>query len=137
MRLKRVRSVAVATAVAAGLVLVVSACGGGGGSNTNTTTTTQTTASGQRTFPELKAVWGTTDYMDPGLSYRLESWQVFQDTYIGLVVKARVSCLSSNCTKILPGLATTTGDDHERRQDLQVHVAEGDEVLERRAHQGE
>lgn len=109
MRLKRVRSVAVATAVAAGLVLVVSACGGGG-SNTNTTTTTQTTASGQRTFPELKAVWGTTDYMDPGLSYRLESWQVFQDTYIGLVVKARVSCLSSNCTKILPGLATTTGD---------------------------
>jgi peptide/nickel transport system substrate-binding protein len=108
VRRKRVRSVAIATVVAAGLVLVASACGGGGGSS-NTTTNTQTTASGQRTFPELKAVWGTTDYMDPGLSYRLESWQVFQDTYVGLVVKAHVSCLSSNCTKILPGLATTTG----------------------------
>jgi peptide/nickel transport system substrate-binding protein len=93
--------------VAAGLVLVASACGGGGGSNN--TTTGATTISGQRTFPTLKVVWGTTDYMDPGLSYRLASWQVFQDTYIGLVVKAHVSCATSNCTKILPGLATTTG----------------------------
>src|SRR5207245_2914467 len=50
-----------------------------------------------------------TDYFDPGLSYRLESWQVFQDVYLGLVVKARVSCQTDNCTKILPGLATTIG----------------------------
>jgi peptide/nickel transport system substrate-binding protein len=102
------RSAAIAAVAVAGLVLVVSACGGGGGSS-GTTTNGTTTISGQRTFPELKAVWGTTDYMDPGLSYRLASWQVFQDVYIGLVVKAHVSCLTGNCAKILPGLATTTG----------------------------
>ena len=47
--------------------------------------------------------------MDPGLSYRLESWQIFQDTYLGLVYKAHASCLTGNCTKIMPGLATTIG----------------------------
>src|SRR5215475_11166350 len=81
LRSKRVRSIAVAVVVAAGLALVVSACGGGGGSNNNNTTGA-TTISGQRTFPVLKTVWGTTDYMDPGLSYRLESRQIFQDVYL-------------------------------------------------------
>jgi peptide/nickel transport system substrate-binding protein len=83
----------------------VSACGGGGSSGT---TTTVQSGSG-KTFALLKVVNGTTDYLDPGLSYRLESWQLFQDTYLGLVVKAHVSCQTQNCTKILPGLATTTG----------------------------
>ena len=108
MRTKRGRFVAIAAVVATGLALVVSACGGGGGGGGPQTTTTSSSTAG-KTFPVLKAVWGTTDYMDPGLSYRLESWQLFQDTYLGLVVKARVSCLTDNCTKILPGLATTTG----------------------------
>ena len=58
MRTKRVRSVAVAAVVAAGLALVVSACGSGGGSNETTTSATQ-----GKTFPQLKVVWGTTDYM--------------------------------------------------------------------------
>jgi peptide/nickel transport system substrate-binding protein len=107
LRSKRVRPVAIAAVVAVGLVLVVSACGGSSSSGSSSNGTT--TISGQRTFPELKAVWGTTDYFDPGLSYRLESWQVFQDTYLGLVIKAHVSCLTGNCAKILPGLATTTG----------------------------
>jgi peptide/nickel transport system substrate-binding protein len=105
VRRKRVRSVAVAAVVAAGLALVVSACGGGGGGS-NTTTAAAPAGS---TFPLLKVVWGTTDYMDPGLSYRLESWQLFQNTYLGLVVKARVSCSVSDCTKIEPGLATSIG----------------------------
>ncbi|HEV8105849.1 MAG TPA: ABC transporter substrate-binding protein [Gaiellaceae bacterium] len=105
MRTKRGRSVAFAAVVAAGLALVVSACGGGGSSGT---TTTVQSGSG-KTFALLKVVNGTTDYLDPGLSYRLESWQLFQDTYLGLVVKAHVSCQTQNCTKILPGLATTTG----------------------------
>jgi peptide/nickel transport system substrate-binding protein len=105
VRTKRGRSVAFAAVVAAGLALVVSACGGGGSSGT---TTTVQSGSG-KTFALLKVVNGTTDYLDPGLSYRLESWQLFQDTYLGLVVKAHVSCQTQNCTKILPGLATTTG----------------------------
>jgi peptide/nickel transport system substrate-binding protein len=106
-----VRSVAIAAVVAAGLALVVSACGsgGGGGGGGSGSSTSGTAPSGQKTFPVLKTVWGTTDYMDPGLSYRLESWQLFQDVYVGLVFKAHVSCLTGNCTKILPGLATTTG----------------------------
>ena len=83
MRTKRVRSIAIAAVVAAGLVVVVSACGGGGSSSRTTTTT----AAQGKTFPEIKVVWGTTDYMDPGLSYRLESWQIFQDVYLGLLQK--------------------------------------------------
>ena len=62
MRTKRVRSVAIAAVVAAGLVLVVSACGGGGGGSGSSSSTSSTTG---KTFPELKVVWGTTDYMDP------------------------------------------------------------------------
>ena len=102
--MKCVRSVAIAS-VAAGLALVVSACGGGGGGGT----TSSSTSTAGKTFPMLKVVWGTPDYMDPGLSTRVESWQLFQDTYLGLVVKARVSCQTADCTRILPGLATTTG----------------------------
>jgi peptide/nickel transport system substrate-binding protein len=111
LRTKRVRSVAIAAAVAAGLALVVSACGGGGGGGSSGTSTSSSGGPtlSTATYPTLKVVWGTTDYMDPGLSYRLESWQLFQDTYIGLVYKAHVSCLTSNCAEIKPGLATTIG----------------------------
>src|SRR5215469_9091378 len=106
----RGKSVAIAAVVAAALALVVSACGGGGGGGGGTTTpsTVQSSTAG-KTFALLKVVDGTTDYLDPGLSYRLESWQLFQDVYPGLVVKAHVSCQTANCTAILPGLATTTG----------------------------
>jgi len=103
----RGKSVAMAAVIAAALALVVSACGGGGGGGSSSTTVKGATAG--KTFALLKVVDGTTDYLDPGLSYRLESWQLFQDVYPGLVVKAHVSCQTSNCTQILPGLATTTG----------------------------
>ena len=43
--------------------------------------------------------------MDPGLSYRLESWQIFQDVYLGLLAKAHVTCGVGDCTKIIPALA--------------------------------
>ena len=112
-----------AAVVAAGLALVVSACGGGGGSSSTTTTVQSATAG--KTFALLKVVNGTTDYLDPGLSYRLESWQLFQDTYLGLVVKAHVSCQTSNCTKILPGLATTTGTVTQGGKDYQFTLRKG------------
>src|SRR5215472_10705059 len=106
----RGKYVATAAVVAAALALVVSACGGGGGSGGGgTTAPTTVVPNAGKTFALLKVVDGTTDYLDPGLSYRLESWQLFQDTYLGLVVKAHVSCQTQDCTKILPGLATTTG----------------------------
>ncbi|MGZ4335251.1 MAG: ABC transporter substrate-binding protein [Gaiellaceae bacterium] len=96
------RSVAVAAVVAAGLALVVSACGGGGGGGGSSSSTTS--AQG-KTFSVLKVVWGTTDYMDPGLSYRLESWQIFQDVYLGLLAKQYQTCGVGDCTKIIPALA--------------------------------
>ncbi len=124
MRTKRVRSVAIAAVVAAGLALVVSACGGGGGGGGGGSNSTTSSASG-KTFPVLKAVWGTTDYMDPGLSYRLESWQLFQDVYLGLVVKAHVSCQTGNCAKIEPGLATTIGDVTNGGKDYKFTLRKG------------
>jgi peptide/nickel transport system substrate-binding protein len=105
----RGKPVAMAAVIAAALALVVSACGGGGGGNNTTAQTTVQSSTAGKTFALLKVVDGTTDYLDPGLSYRAESWQLFQDVYLGLVVKAHVSCQTSNCTTILPGLATTTG----------------------------
>src|SRR6266699_605876 len=122
VRTKRVRSVAVAAVVAAGLAVVVSACGGGGGGGGSSSSTTS--AQG-KTFSVLKAVWGTTDYMDPGLSYRLASWQLFQDVYLGLVVKAHVSCQTDNCAKIQPGLATTTGTVTNGGKDYKCTLRKG------------
>jgi peptide/nickel transport system substrate-binding protein len=122
----QVRSVAIAAVVAAGLVLVVSACGGGGGGGGgNEGTTSGTAPSGQKTFPVLKAVWATTDYFDPGLSYRLGSWQIFQDVYVGLVMKAHVSCQTGNCTKILPALATTIGTVTDGGKDYKFTLRKG------------
>jgi peptide/nickel transport system substrate-binding protein len=103
----------VAALVAAVLTLVVSGCGGSGTTRTTTTNAGVQPATAGKTFALLTMVQNATDYLDPGLSYRLESWQLFQDVYLGLVVKAHVSCAKAtaklNCTTILPGLATTTG----------------------------
>jgi peptide/nickel transport system substrate-binding protein len=121
VRVKRGRSVVTAAAVAAGLALVVSACGGGGGSKS----TSGTPSAQGKTFPVLKLAWGTTDYMDPGLSYRLESWQLFQDTYLGLVIKAHVSCKTDNCTKILPGLAKTLPKTNPAGTDYKFTLRKG------------
>jgi peptide/nickel transport system substrate-binding protein len=116
-----VRSVAVAAVVAAGLALVVSACGGGGGGGTTATTSAQGT-----TFPELKVVWGTTDYMDPGLSYRLESWQIFQDVYLGLLAKRYGTCgVGAGCTKIIPALAQSLPTSNSNGTDLKFTLLKG------------
>jgi peptide/nickel transport system substrate-binding protein len=116
-----VRSVAVAAVVAAGLALVVSACGGSGGSSGTTTSATQ-----GKTFPELKVVWGTTDYMDPGLSYRLESWQIFQDVYLGLLAKRYGTCgVGAGCTKIIPALAQSLPKSNGDGTDLKFTLRKG------------
>jgi peptide/nickel transport system substrate-binding protein len=121
VRTKRVRSVAVAAVVAAGLALVASACGGGGGSNGTTTSSTQ-----GKTFAQLKVVWGTTDYMDPGLSYRLESWQIFQDVYLGLLAKRYGTCgVGAGCTKIIPALAQSLPKSNSDGTDLKFTLRKG------------
>jgi peptide/nickel transport system substrate-binding protein len=109
--------------VAAGLALVVSACGGGGGGNTGTTATTS--AQGQ-TFSNLKVVWGPTDYLDPGLSYKLESWQIFQDVYLGLVDKRYGTCgVGLGCTKIIPAIATSLPKSNSNGTDLKFTLRKG------------
>jgi peptide/nickel transport system substrate-binding protein len=121
VRTKRVRSVAVAAVVAAGLALVVSACGGGGGGSSSTTSATQ-----GKTFPQLKVVWGPTDYMDPGLSYRLESWQAFQDVYLGLLAKRYGTCgVGAGCTKIIPALAQSLPKSNSDGTDLKFTLLKG------------
>jgi len=122
VRTKRVRSVAVAAVVAAGLALVVSACGGGGSSGGNTTTTS---AQG-KTFANLKVVWGPTDYLDPGLSYKLESWQIFQDVYLGLVDKRYGTCgVGAGCTKIIPAIAQSLPKSNSDGTDLKFTLRKG------------
>jgi peptide/nickel transport system substrate-binding protein len=122
VRTKRVRSVAVAAVVAAGLVLVVSACGGGGGGGGSSASTT---SQGQ-TFSQIKVVWGKTDYMDPGLSYRLESWQLFQDVYLGLLAKRYGTCgVGAGCTQIIPALAQSLPKTNKDGTDLKFTLRSG------------
>ena len=117
------RSIAVAAMVTAGLVLVVSACGGGGSSGT---TAASTSAAQGKTFPEIKVVWGTTDYMDPGLSYRLESWQLFQDVYLGLLQKQYQTCAPvGDCTKIIPAIAQSLPVVNSNGTDFKFTIRKG------------
>jgi peptide/nickel transport system substrate-binding protein len=125
VRTKRVRSIAIAAVVAAGLALVVSACGGGGGGSSSGSTTSTNAAQG-KTFPELKVVWGTTDYMDPGLSYRLESWQLFQDVYLGLLQKQYQTCAPvGDCTKIIPAIAQSLPKVNSTGTDFKFTIRNG------------
>jgi peptide/nickel transport system substrate-binding protein len=50
---------------------------------------------------------------------------LFQDVYIGLVVKAHVSCQTGNCTKIEPGLATTIGTVTDGGKDYKFTLRKG------------
>jgi peptide/nickel transport system substrate-binding protein len=125
VRTKRVRSAVVAAVVAAGLALVVSACGGGG-TGGGGGSASSTTASQGKTFPELKVVWGTTDYMDPGLSYRLESWQIFQDVYLGLLAKQYQTCgVGPGCTKIIPAIAQSLPKVNRNGTDYKFTLRKG------------
>ena len=107
-----------AAVIAVGLALVASACGGRGATPVKSKTA-------GRTFALLKIVDFTADYLDPALSYSTVSWQAFQDVYLGLVVKAHVSCQSANCTRILPGLATTTGIVTDGGRDFEFTLRKG------------
>ena len=77
-----------AASFAVGLALIASACGGGG-SKTDTSGsggTTSGTASGGKTFANFRIAYDTgTDYLDPGLSYTVEGWQIMWNVYLPLV----------------------------------------------------
>jgi len=95
---KRWSSVLGAAAVLMALALVAAGCG----SKKKSASSSKTSG---KTFATLKVVWGDTDYMDPGLSYRLESWQLFQNIYEGLVVQKHAGGAAS--ADIVPALASS------------------------------
>jgi peptide/nickel transport system substrate-binding protein len=92
--------------LAAGLSLLAAACGGSSnksGAGTTTTNTT-TTSSGQRTFPNFRVVYDTgTDYLDPGLSYTTEGWEIMWNVYLSLLGYKHVN--GPDGATIVPALA--------------------------------
>jgi peptide/nickel transport system substrate-binding protein len=79
----------IAASFAIGVSLIAAACGGGGGNKSGTTTTTGSAsgnASGGQTFPNFRIAYDTgTDYLDPGLSYTVEGWQIMWNVYLPLL----------------------------------------------------
>src|SRR3954454_18199113 len=77
------------TALAAALALVAAGCGGGGSKSSSTTSSSgggSTTASGGKTFANFRLAYDTgTDYLDPGLSYTVEGWQIMWNVYLPLL----------------------------------------------------
>ena len=77
-----------AAACAAGLALIASGCGGGG-KKTSTAAAgggTTSAASGGKTFPNFRIAYDTgIDYLDPGLSYTVEGWQIMWNVYLPLL----------------------------------------------------
>src|SRR3954454_13660549 len=76
-------------AFAVALMLVAAGCGGGGSKSSSTTSSSgggSTTASGGKTFPNFRIAYDTgTDYLDPGLSYTVEGWQIMWNVYLPLL----------------------------------------------------
>jgi peptide/nickel transport system substrate-binding protein len=72
-----------AASFAVGLALIASACGGSSNSSGGTTTAA---ASSGKTFPNFRIAYDTgIDYLDPGLSYTVEGWQIMWNVYLPLI----------------------------------------------------
>jgi len=76
-----------AGALVTGLVLIVAACGGGGKkSSANTTSTSSGTPSSGKAFANFRLAYDTgIDFLDPGLSYTVEGWQIMWNVYLPLL----------------------------------------------------
>jgi peptide/nickel transport system substrate-binding protein len=77
-----------AASLAVGLALIASACGSKS-SNTSTSGAAGTTSgstSGGKTFANFRIAYDTgIDYLDPGLSYTVEGWEIMWNVYLPLV----------------------------------------------------
>jgi peptide/nickel transport system substrate-binding protein len=71
-----------AVALAAALALVAAGCGGGG--NKSSSGGGNAGASG-KTYPLLRVVWGSPDYMDPALYYTVQAYQLVNYVWEGLM----------------------------------------------------
>src|SRR6266498_2781963 len=92
-----------------GLALLATACGGGGKKTESTTTTAGGGSSQQKTFPNFRIVYDTgTDYLDPGLSYTVQGWQVMWNVYLSLLGYKHVN--GPDGATIVPALAEDMPD---------------------------
>jgi peptide/nickel transport system substrate-binding protein len=76
-----------AATLAVGLSIVVAACGGGGSSSSTTTSASGGTTSGSgKTFPNFRIAYDTgIDFLDPGLSYTVQGWEIMWNVYLPLL----------------------------------------------------
>jgi peptide/nickel transport system substrate-binding protein len=76
-----------AATLAVGLALVAAACGGGGKNSTTSASGSTTSGSGSgKTFADLKIAYDTgIDFLDPGLSYTVQGWEIMWNTYLPLL----------------------------------------------------
>jgi len=93
-----------AIALVAALALLASACGGSNNESSGSTTTQSTTGSSGKTFANFRIVYDTgIDYLDPGLSYTVEGWEIMWNVYIPLLTYKHVN--GPDGATIIPGLA--------------------------------
>ena len=81
---------ATAATLAVALAFLAAACGGGGSSSTTTSasgggSTTSGSSSG-KTFPDFRIAYDTgIDFLDPGLSYTVQGWEIMWNVYLPLL----------------------------------------------------
>jgi peptide/nickel transport system substrate-binding protein len=79
-----------AATFAVALAFLAAACGGGGSSSTTTSasgggSTTSGSSSG-KTFPDFRIAYDTgIDFLDPGLSYTVQGWEIMWNVYLPLL----------------------------------------------------
>ncbi|MDX6486965.1 MAG: peptide/nickel transport system substrate-binding protein, partial [Gaiellaceae bacterium] len=76
-----------AASLAVGLALVAGACGGGSSSSSSSTSSATTGSSSTgKTFANFKIAYDTgIDFLDPGLSYTVQGWEIMWNVYLPLL----------------------------------------------------
>jgi peptide/nickel transport system substrate-binding protein len=78
-----------AATLAVALAFLAAACGGGGSSSTTSASGGGSTTSGSssgKTFPDFKIAYDTgIDFLDPGLSYTVQGWEIMWNVYLPLL----------------------------------------------------
>ena len=87
-RRHRLKWLFTAATFAVGVALIAAACGGGGSSSTTTTSSSSSSgsSSSSKSFANFRVAYDTgIDYLDPGLSYTVEGWQIMWNVYLPLL----------------------------------------------------
>jgi len=103
----RWKRLATAATLAVGLALVAAACGGGGGSSTTTSASGNTSGSSSgKSFADFKIAYDTgIDFLDPGLSYTVQGWEIMWNVYLPLLGYKHVN--GPDGATLVPYLAQT------------------------------